>query len=113
MVELNQSLVPTPCLPWRAAKIPPHRQVRKLLHLELENGMRDGRLPPVETFSFMGISLMRLQSATPLAEEAATSAAASAASSASAASAASAAAAAAAVTTTTAAAVTTTTAATA
>ena len=110
MVELNQSLVPTPCLPWRAAKIPPHRQVRKLLHLELENGMRDGRLPPVETFSFMGISLMRLQSATPLAEEAATSAAASAASSASAASAASAAAA---VTTTTAAAVTTTTAATA
>jgi hypothetical protein len=110
MVELNQSLVPTPCLPWRAAKIPPHRQVRKLLHLELENGMRDGRLPPVETFSFMGISLMRLQSATPLAEEAATSAAASAASSASAASAA---AAAAAVTTTTAAAVTTTTAATA
>jgi hypothetical protein len=110
MVELNQSLVPTPCLPWRAAKIPPHRQVRKLLHLELENGMRDGRLPPVETFSFMGISLMRLQSATPLAEEAATSAAASAASSASAASAA---AAAATVTTTTAAAVTTTTAATA
>ena len=110
MVELNQSLVPTPCLPWRAAKIPPHRQVRKLQHFELENGMRDGRLPPVETFSFMGISLMRLQSATPLAEEAATSAAASAASSASAASAA---AAAAAVTTTTAAAVTTTTAATA
>ena len=109
MVELNQSLVPTPCLPWRAAKIPPHRQVRKLQHLEHENGLRDGRLPPVE-ISLMGISLMRLQSATPLAEEAATSAAASAASSASAASAA---AAAAAVTTTTAAAVTTTTAATA
>ena len=74
MVELNQSLVPTP-------------SVQKVLHIDrpasycISSSRLDCEMdviPPVE-ISHMGISLMHFQSATPLAEEAAASTAATAA----------------------------------
>ena len=76
MVELNQSLVPTPSVELQKVLLT-HRSASCCIsssRLDCEMDV----IPPVE-ISLMGISLMRLQSATPLAEEAAASTAATAA----------------------------------
>ena len=76
MVELNKSLVPTPSVELQKVLLT-HRSASCCIsssRLDCEMDV----IPPVE-ISLMGISLMRLQSATPLAEEAAASTAASAA----------------------------------